>query len=378
MAAADVVGIAGDAVEAVVDAVHQRVAAVLEDGIARQRRHLLDAGRVHPTEEVVIDAVRVVFVGERRAEEAVIQQVFAVGEVQFGSHPPVLHVFEGRGDGADAVFVRRAFQIRPKFMHIAFAAYGPLLFGGNRQLVFDLGDEGTRTAVAVQADRLDLAFFLVGPGEVVMAEDARLGVVVIDPFAVFPFQLFAEGGATGIVAVAVRVAVANANEAVGDVAGRLDFEAAVAHFRAALVVAVFAPNEVFLAFAIDVVIDAAGARIPAFQCRPVFKGAVLGTPPDEVGAEFFLVFGFVAGGAGFPDAFIAIADGVAVVGGTALQFFAPAVVMRAAKFALFTVLLVVFGRRIQWVFEVSCQPLVSPAVWPLQLAPVLSQSLLSL
>ena len=72
MAAADVVGIAGDAVEAVVDAVHQRVAAVLEDGIARQRRHLFDAGRVHPAEEVVIDAVRVVFVGERRAEEAVI------------------------------------------------------------------------------------------------------------------------------------------------------------------------------------------------------------------------------------------------------------------------------------------------------------------
>lgn len=145
-----------------------------------------------------------------------------------------------------------------------------------------------------------------------MAEDARLGVVVIDPFAVFPFQLFAEGGATGIVAVAVRVAVADANEAVGDVAGRLDFEVAVAHFRTALVVAVFAPNEVFgafAAFATDVVVDAAGARIPAFQRRPVFKGTVLGTPPDEVGAEFFLVFGFVAGGAGFPDAFVAVADG---------------------------------------------------------------------
>ena len=141
-----------------------------------------------------------------------------------------------------------------------------------------------------------------------MAEDAGFGVVVITPDFGFvvPFQFFAQSGAGGVGRGSVRVAVANADQAVGDVAGRLDFDVLVAYRIATLVVAV-APDQIFgSTFFAGVVVNAAGARIPAFAGCPVFECAVLRTPPNEVGAEFALVFRFVAGGAGFPDAFVAI------------------------------------------------------------------------
>ena len=59
-----------------------------------------------------------------------------------------------------------------------------------------------------------------------MAEDARLDVVVITPdlrLAV-PFQLFSEGSTARIFGGIVRFTVADANQTVGDVAGRLDFD----------------------------------------------------------------------------------------------------------------------------------------------------------
>ena len=189
-----------------------------------------------------------------------------------------------------------------------------------------------------------------------MAEDARLGVVVITPdlrLAV-PFQLFAEGSTARIFGGMVRITVADANQTVGDITGRLDFNVAVADGIAAFVIT-RAPDEVFgafTAFAADIVIDAAGAWIPAFQRCPVFKGAILGTPPDQVGAEFFLVFGFVTRGSRFPDTFVAVADGIAVVGW-------------ATEFALLAVRLIlgVFPKEIFYVGRIFaiCASLVAHA-----------------
>ena len=189
-----------------------------------------------------------------------------------------------------------------------------------------------------------------------MAEDAGFGVVVVNPnlFSAIPFQFFTERRTAGIFGSSIGIAVADANQTVGDVAGRLDFDVAVADGIAAFVITC-APSKVFgafTAFAADVVINTAGAWIPAFQRCPVFKGAILGTPPDQVGAEFFLVFGFVAKGSRFPDAFVAVADGIAVV-------------VRAAEFALLAVRLIlgVFPKEIFYVGRIFaiCASLVAHA-----------------
>jgi hypothetical protein len=132
-----------------------------------------------------------------------------------------------------------------------------------------------------------------------MVEDAGFGVVVVNPnlFGAIPFQFFTERRTAGIFGSSIGIAVADTNQTVGDITGRLDFNVAVADGIAAFVITC-APNEVFLTFAVltGVVIYTAGTRIPTFQRCPVFKGAILGTLPDQVGAEFFLVFGFVARG----------------------------------------------------------------------------------
>ena len=207
-----------------------------------------------------------------------------------------------------------SFEVCPQFVVVAFSR----LYGGLRQSVFNLSDEGTHAEVAVHTHRFDFAFFLVGIGQVVVAEDTGFGVVVVFPHVCFaiPLLFFTERRTARVFGAAIGIAVADTNQTVSDITGRLDFDVAVADGIAAFVITC-APDEVFgafTAFAADVVINTAGAWIPAFKRCPVFKGAILGTPPDQVGAEFFLVFGFVARGSRFPDAFVAVADGIAVVG----------------------------------------------------------------
>ena len=100
-----------------------------------------------------------------------------------------------------------------------------------------------------------------------MAEDAGFGVVVVNPnlFSAIPFQFFTERRTARVFGAAIGIAVADANQTVGDVAGRLDFDVAVADGIAAFVITC-APSKVFgafTAFAADVVINTAGAWIPA-------------------------------------------------------------------------------------------------------------------
>ena len=273
-----------------------------------------DGSGVYAAEEVVVHAVVGIFLGKWRAQEAVAKRSFSGGQVKLGGDAAILHFVQGDGLRANAVFHRSAVEV-------AAVALG----GRLRQYVFDLGNERTRAGIAVHAHGFDFTVILVGIGEVVVAKDARGRVVMVFPAAIFPFELLAEGrhfaGARG---------VADTDQAVSDVAGGLDFDVAVAGLVA--VAAVFCPDEFFQAFGIvsaiagfGVDVNAAGARIPAVGGGVVFKGAVLGTPPDEVGAIFFLVFRFVAGRACFPDAVVGKADG--------RQVFVIAHVGRPAEFA---------------------------------------------
>ena len=146
-----------------------------------------------------------------------------------------------------------------------------------------------------------------------MAEDAGGGLVVVFPTAIFPDEFLAEG--CHLAGVAVFVA-ADANQAVGDVPGRLDFDVAVAGIGADGILWIcITPEQVFrtvAAFRADIAVYTTGARVQAFGGCPVFKGAVLGTPPDKVGAVFFLVFRLVARRTRFPDAFVVETQGQGV------------------------------------------------------------------
>ena len=157
-----------------------------------------------------------------------------------------------------------------------------------------------------------------------MAKEAAGGFVVIFPSAVFPDQLLAER-----FHLAGAVQATDTNQAVGDVASRLDFDVAVAGVGTSSCQSIgLAPNQVFRTFTAltaDVTINPTGARVFAVGSGVVFKGAVLGTPPDEIGAVFFLVFGFVTGGARLPDTRVGELDDAVVL--------IPTNIVRTAEFA---------------------------------------------
>ena len=316
------VNVAGDAVEVVVQTVHQRVAVIGRAAFFRQCCHFFDGGGIHTAEEVVVHAVVGVFLGKRRTQEAFTQRAFACGEVKVCSDAAILHFVQRHRLRADAVVLRLAFQIGIEALGSALLV---CLLVRVLQAALYFGDEGTRAEVAVHGHRLDLTVVLIGERQVIVTEDAAGGVVVVFPHACLgiPFQFFTEGDA----------AATDADQAVGDVAGRLDFQVAVTGVFA--VIRTVCPDEVFRAFATGfavVVINAAGTRIPTFQCGPVFKGAVLGAPPDEVGAVFFLVFRLVARRTRFPDALVIEAQGEGI--------FLPAVIVRATEPAELTATLV--------------------------------------
>ena len=78
-------------------------------------------------------------------------------------------------------------------------------------------------------------------------------------FSAIPFQFFTERRTAGVFGAAIGIAVADANQTVGDITGRLDFDVAVADGIAAFVITC-APSKVFgafTAFAADVVINTA-------------------------------------------------------------------------------------------------------------------------
>ena len=168
----------------------------------------------------------------------------------------------------------------------------------------------------------------------VMAENTGGSVVPVFPAAIFPGKLLAErrqlAAGTGC--------AADTNQAVGDVAGRLDFEIMITRLVACA--GCCPPYEVFRTVTAvsrttrfgHIVIHPAGARIPAFQRRPVFKGTILGTPPNQVGTIFALIFGFVTGRPRFPDTLVGKADGARV--------FMPAHIGRATEFAANTAALI--------------------------------------
>ena len=87
----------------VVNAVHQRMAVINRCLVARQRRHLLDGGRIGTAVEVVIDGVIVTLVGKRTADEAIGITVLTGIQIQIGRDATVLDMFQRAGNCADAV-----------------------------------------------------------------------------------------------------------------------------------------------------------------------------------------------------------------------------------------------------------------------------------
>ena len=147
-----------------------------------------------------------------------------------------------------------------------------------------------------------------------MAKDTGAGLVMIFPACAVKLQLFAEGSHFFRLSLAMFAIATDTNQTVGDIAGRLNFHVTIARVRAVRH-SIFTPYQIFSAFTatgtdgaafavIGIDIDTTCTRIPAFAGCPVFEGAVLGTPPDQIGAIFVFVFVLIARGTRLPDALI--------------------------------------------------------------------------
>ena len=123
--------ISTDTVEAVIDAIHQRMTFVACDLVGRQSLHLINGGFIHTTEEVVINTVIRAFLLKRRAQEAIRQEFGTTrGEIEIGGYPAILHFLQGNRLRADAVLGRLTVQIRVVTLR-----------RGRCQCAFHLGDK---------------------------------------------------------------------------------------------------------------------------------------------------------------------------------------------------------------------------------------------